>query len=342
MIILGVETTCDETAAAVVKDGRHILSNVVASQTNLHSRYGGVVPEVAARSHIEAMVPVVDQALSDAAIKLDAIDAVAVAKGPGLIGSLLIGNLAARGLAIAAGKPLYAINHVEAHTYAAFLGDNAPNFPLLSLTVSGGHTQLVLFKKHGQYQVLGKTRDDAVGEAFDKVAKILGLPYPGGPAIAEAAKSGNHDKYSLPTPDLGKGSFDFSFSGLKTAVLRSAQHAAGRDFRTPSHQIPELLTDQQRFDLAASFQETATDILTSKLQIAANEYSPKLIVIVGGVAANQRLREKATIIPRPLLFPPIELCTDNAAMIAGAACFHTKTVAPVDPLNLSVNPVLSM
>lgn len=342
MIILGVESTCDETAAAVVKDGHEILSNVVASQVDLHATFGGVVPEVAARSHIEVILPVIDEALKVANVEINQIDGIAVAYGPGLIGSLLIGNLTARTLALILNKPLYLINHVEAHTYPGFLGDGEPQFPLLSLTVSGGHTQLVLFKDHGSYKVLGRTHDDAVGEAFDKVAKILGLPYPGGPSVSRAAEKGNPDQYKLPTPNLGKDSLDFSFSGLKTAVLRAAQSAAERDFRTPSHEIPGLLTDQQKYDMAASFQATAVKILYSRLMSAVELYQPKSVAIGGGVAANTALRDKMAKIPGLLPYPPIELCTDNAAMIAAIGCFHAKTSQMVAPIEAKVDPILSM
>lgn len=342
MIILGVESTCDETAAAVVKDGNEILSNVVASQVDLHAAFGGVVPEVAARSHIEVILPVIDSALEKAGVSIEDIDGIAVANGPGLIGSLLIGNLTARTLSLLLNKPLYLINHVEAHTYASFFGGEDPQFPLLSLTVSGGHTQLVLFEDHGKYKVLGRTHDDAVGEAFDKVAKILGLPYPGGPSVAAAAQKGNPTAFKLPVPNLGKESLDFSFSGLKTAVLRAAQTAAGRDFRTPSYEVPGLLTDQQKNDLAASFQETAVNILYSRVKAAAEKYHPKAIAIGGGVAANQSLRAKMADIPRVLPYPTIELCTDNAAMIAALGCFHAKTQKTVSPLDAKVDPVLSM
>lgn len=342
MIILGVESTCDETAAAVVKDGCEILSNVVASQVDLHAAFGGVVPEVAARSHIEVILPVIDSSLEKAGVDIDQIDGIAVACGPGLIGSLLIGNLTARTLTQLLNKPLYLVNHVEAHTYASFLDAQMPQFPLLSLTVSGGHTQLVLFQDHGDYKILGRTHDDAVGEAFDKVAKILGLPYPGGPSVAKAAEKGDSNAYKLPTPNLGKDSLDFSFSGLKTAVLRSAQAAAGKDFRTPSHEIPGLLTDQQKNDLAASFQATAVNILHSRVMSAIDSYSPKSIVIGGGVAANKALREKMAGIQGLLPYPPLELCTDNAAMIAAVGCFHAKTQMPSSPLDAKVDPILSM
>lgn len=300
------------------------------------------MPEVAARSHIEVILPVIDSALEKTNLSIDQIDGIAVAYGPGLIGSLLIGNLTARTLSLLLDKPLYLVNHVEAHTYASFMSGTEPKFPLLSLTVSGGHTQLVLFKDHGDYQVLGRTHDDAVGEAFDKVAKILGLPYPGGPSVSAAAKHGDPNAYQLPTPNLGKNSLDFSFSGLKTAVLRSAQHAAGKDFRTPSYEIPQLLTNDQKNDLAASFQKVAVDILYSRVKSAIERYTPASIAIGGGVAANSALRDKMSPIPGLLPYPAPELCTDNAAMIAAVGCFHAKTNKSSSPLDAKVDPVLTM
>ncbi len=341
MTILGIETSCDETAAAVVKNGTDLLSNVVASQVDLHAVYGGVVPEVAARSHIEVMTPVIEQALADAKLGWAEIDAIAVTKGPGLIGSLLIGNLAARTLAVIKQKPLMAINHVEAHVYAAWLTNTPPRFPILGLIVSGGHTQLVLFRNHGIYDILGRTHDDAVGEAFDKVAKIIGLPYPGGPSVANAAEQGDDSVFALPKPKLGKDSLDFSFSGLKTAVLRTAQAAAGRDYRTPSHELPDLLTQTQKHDLAASFQRVAVEILIERVTTATRLYSPTSVVVAGGVAANQLLRSQLIgSLNIPVIFPPINLCTDNAAMIAARGGFAKASIA--SPLLLTPDPILSM
>ncbi|MFI5212817.1 MAG: tRNA (adenosine(37)-N6)-threonylcarbamoyltransferase complex transferase subunit TsaD, partial [Candidatus Saccharimonadales bacterium] len=256
MKILGIESSCDETAAAVVENGRALLSNVVNSQIDIHALYGGVVPEVAARSHIEVINPVINQALAEANCSWDDIDAIAVTYAPGLIGSLLVGTLAARTLAVLKQKPLYPIHHVEAHVYANFLNEQPPVFPMLALIVSGGHSQLVLFKTHGDYELLGQTQDDAVGEAFDKVAKILGLPYPGGPSIAQAALSGNAFAYPLPKAKL-KDAYNFSFSGLKTAVLRAVQREVGVDFTFASAGLSALLNDVQRHDFAASFQRVA-------------------------------------------------------------------------------------
>lgn len=353
MKILGIESSCDETAAAVVEDGFNLLSNVVVSQIDIHKAYGGVVPEVAARSHIEAINPVIDEALAKAECTWDDIDAIAVTYAPGLIGSLLVGCLAARTLAIVHNKPLYPIHHVEAHVYANFItaqGDSTelalpskqPELPMLALIVSGGHSQLVLFRDHGDYELLGQTQDDAVGEAYDKVAKILGLPYPGGPSIAKAALQGDANKYKLPKAKL-QNPLDFSFSGLKTAVLRAVQHEVGKDFTFPSHELPGLLNDVQRNDFAASFQRVANETLVDKAVKAFQQYQPKSVVIAGGVAANQDLREQlASSLPIPIEYAPMQLCTDNAAMIATLGYFYAQKMQPTDPYALEVVPSLSM
>lgn len=341
--ILGIETSCDETAAAVVQDGTELLSSVVASQMDIHAAFGGVVPEVAARSHVEVMLPVVQQALEEAGLDWDEIDAIAVTEGPGLVGSLMIGTLTAATLARLKNKPLIPVNHVTAHVYANFLTEPHPQFPLLALIVSGGHTQLVLMKDHIHYEILGRTRDDAVGEAFDKVAKIVGLPYPGGPAVAEAAKHGDTLAFAFPKPKLGTDSLDFSFSGLKTAVLRAAQTAVGKDFRLPSHELPALLSDQQRCDIAASFQQTAVDILVGRTLQAYERHSPASVVIAGGVAANQLLRARLSDqLPAPITYAPMELCTDNAAMIAARGYYELKANVTIPPEALTPNPVLAM
>lgn len=311
MNILGIETSCDETAAAVVRDGQQILANIVASQADLHAQFGGVVPEVAARSHIEQLLPVISAALKQASCDWEQIDGIAVTTGPGLLGSLLIGNLAAQTLAELKQKPLYAVNHVEAHIYGAFLDQTPPRFPLLALIVSGGHTQLTLFLDHLDYQMLGQTKDDAAGEAFDKVAKLLGLPYPGGPALSRAAENGDPAAFPLPSAWLKPG-YDFSFSGLKTAALRTAQQLIGGDYTTPSTGLAAQLTDQQVADLAASFEQAAVTSLAAATLAAARQYQPTSVVIAGGVAANQRLRQA---LPEASS-APVELCTDNAAMIA--------------------------
>jgi len=353
MRILGIESSCDETAAAVVEDGHRLLSNVVRTQIDIHKVYGGVVPEVAARSHIEVINPVIEQALSDADLSWSDIDGIAVTYAPGLSGSLLVGTLAARTLALQKSIPLYPIHHVEAHVYANFITDQAdslslalpskqPDFPMLALIVSGGHSQLVLFKDHGDFELLGQTQDDAVGEAFDKVAKIIGLPYPGGPSVAEAALSGDPKKYKLPKARL-QGAYDFSFSGLKTAVLRAVQHEVGVDTTFPSFKLPELLNDEQRSDFAASFQHIAIETLVDKAEKAFNDYSPASVVIAGGVAANSELRRQLQErLPLAIEYAPMSLCTDNGAMIATLGCFYAERSQPASPLTLEIQPSLSM
>jgi N6-L-threonylcarbamoyladenine synthase len=344
--VIGIETSCDETAAAVVEDGRKILSNVVLSQIDLHQEFGGVVPEVAARSHIESILPVIQKALADAKTTWGKIDAIAVTHGPGLPGALLVGTMTARTLAWVKKKPLYGVNHVLAHVYANFLLPKPPEFPLLALIISGGHTELVLFGGHFDYQLLGQTQDDAVGEAFDKVAKLLGLDYPGGPAIAEAATSGNPQAFDLPRV-YTEGKYDFSFSGLKTATLRHLQKLLGKPFDFPSFKIAPLLNKQQVADTAAVFQQTAINYLVAKTQAAYQQHQPKDLVIAGGVAANQLLRQQLKdSLPADINYAPIELCTDNAAMIAALGYFQANPPAgkprPADPLKLESNPSLAL
>ena len=353
MIVLGIESSCDETAAAVVKDGKTLLSNVVATSMDLHAQYGGVVPEIAARSHIEAITPVVKQALTDANCSWDDIDAIAVTYGAGLGGSLLIGVLTARSLAILHDKPLYAINHVEGHVYANFLTETTladytlpttqPVFPLLALIVSGGHSQLALFKDHFDYTLLGQTQDDAIGEAFDKVAKILGLPYPGGPSVGKKALEGNSKAYKLPKARMA-GKYHFSFSGLKTAVLRLAQEEVGKDYSLPSFELPDLLNDTQKADIAASFQRVAIETVVDKAIMAFEEFNPKSVVIAGGVAASPELRKQlAARLPIPINYTDSKLCTDNGAMIATLGCYHAMLGKPqADPRTLGIAPNLSM
>jgi len=353
MRILGIESSCDETAAAIVEDGHLLLSNVVRTQIDIHKVYGGVVPEIAARSHIEVINPVIQQALTDANLSWQDIDGIAVTYAPGLSGSLLVGTLAARTIALQKNIPLYPIHHVEAHVYANFITDQAdhigltlpskqPSFPMLALIVSGGHSQLVLFRNHGDFELLGQTQDDAVGEAFDKVAKILGLPYPGGPSIAEAAKLGDPLKYKLPKSKL-QGAYDFSFSGLKTAVLRAVQHEVGVDTTFPSFELAARLNDTQRNDFAASFQHTAVETLVDKAEKAFKDYSPASVVIAGGVAANLELRTQLQArLPLPIEYAPMQLCTDNGAMIATLGCFYAQQQSPTSPFNLEIQPSLSM
>jgi len=329
--ILGIETSCDETAASVVEDGRRILSSVVASQIDLHAQFGGVFPEVASRQHIKTIYPVLDQALHQAHLTLADLDAIAVTRGPGLPGSLVVGMNAAKGLALASGLPLVGISHLEGHLYSAWIykSDTTPTpqpiFPLIALIVSGGHTELVLMKDHLQYQHLGATLDDAAGEAFDKVARLLGLEYPGGPSIQNAAVDGDPIAYNFPRAWL-EDSWDFSFSGLKTAVMREV-----RKMDVPQKSLPVA-------DLAASFQAAVVDVLVTKTIKAAKEFSAKNLLIAGGVSANRALRHsiqlRATL---PLHIPPIWLCTDNAAMIAGAA-YYRFIQGQRDSLDMDVLP----
>ncbi|MEN8171436.1 MAG: tRNA (adenosine(37)-N6)-threonylcarbamoyltransferase complex transferase subunit TsaD [Chloroflexota bacterium] len=314
--ILGIETSCDETAAAVVENGRVIHASVVASQVDLHAQFGGIFPEVASRQHIRSIYPIVQQALQGAHMDLSDLDAIAVTRGPGLSGSLVVGINTAKGLSLGSGLPLLGINHLEGHLYSAWLqaddGDPPPEprFPLLALIVSGGHTELILMKDHQVYERLGSTLDDAAGEAFDKVARLLGLPYPGGPAIQETAQDGDPTSTAFPRAWL-PDTWNFSFSGLKTAVLRAV-----RELEAENEPIPTA-------DLAASFQAAVVDVLVQKTLQAAKNFQAKEIIIAGGVSANMALRNHfAKESPLPLHIPPISLCTDNAAMIAAAGCFR--------------------
>ncbi len=338
MKILGIETSCDETAASIVEDGQTILSNVVVSQIDIFAEYGGVIPEVAARSHLEVMMPVVDKALSDANCSWDDIDAIAVTYAPGLLGSLLIGTLTARTLAVLHEKPLYAVHHLKSHIYANWLSGAEPIFPLLALVVSGGHTQILYMPEHDNFKIIGTTNDDAVGECFDKVAKVLGLPYPGGPAIAKAAENGDAHKYRLPHPKVE--GLNFSFSGLKTAVLRAIQKEVGVPISYPSHQLKDLLSKQQVADFAASFQKTAVDILCEKIQAALELYpETQSVVVAGGVSANKALREA---LPEAY-FPTPRLSGDNGAMVAAACHYEIQSgVKPVDPYSLNIYPRISI
>ena len=348
MLILGIETSCDETAAAVVENGSHILSNVVVSQIDIFAEYGGVIPEVAARNHLEVIMPVIKKALTDANKTWSDIDAIAVTHTPGLLGSLLIGTLTARTLAILHKKPLYAVHHLKSHIYANWLDPDStsssqprsslPTFPLLSLVISGGHTQILKMDAHNHFEIIGTTRDDAVGECFDKVAKILGLPYPGGPAIAHAALTGDRTKYRFPRPKVD--GLDFSFSGLKTAVLRTVQSELDLPISHPSYDLKNHLTPAQIADFAASFEQTAVDYLLDKLQ-AAQKLHPdtKSFVIAGGVSANSLLRETATARFNSIYFPAPKFSGDNGAMVAAAAFFEIQSgVAPTNPYKLNILP----
>ncbi len=305
MIVLGIESSCDETAAALVSDGK-MLSNVIASQIKDHSPYGGVVPEIASRKHIEAIVSVIKKALSEAGLQMRDIEGVAVTRGPGLVGSLLIGLSAAKALAYALDIPLVGINHLEGHIAAIFLAEKRPVFPFIALVVSGGHTSVYLAKDHQTYSLLGQTRDDAAGEAFDKAAKMLNLGYPGGVVIDKLAKNGNPQAFAFPR--AMKDSPDFSFSGLKTSLLVMLKKR-GRNF-----------SDEELSDIVASYQEAIVDVLIEKTLQAAKDNNIDRVVVCGGVAANSRLREKfskaATERSVDLFIPPMILCTDNAAMVA--------------------------
>jgi len=324
MKILGIETSCDETAAAVVEDGTGILSNQIASQVEIHARYGGIVPEVASRQHLLSVIPVIERAMTEAGVSWEDLSAIAVTVGPGLAGSLLVGVNVAKAIALSRGLPLIGVNHLEAHIYANWLGENSIDFPVVCLIVSGGHSDLVLMKGHGDYVVLGRTRDDAAGEAFDKAARILGLGYPGGPAIEEASRQGTAS-IKLPRAWL-KGSHDFSFSGVKTALLRLVE--AGK--------VSSVA------DAAASFQAAVVEVLVTKTVAVARERRAKKVLLSGGVASNSVLREQLVKhSPFPVLVPPPILCTDNAAMIA-ACGYYRLQAGRTDGLDLDVFPSLKL
>jgi len=343
--ILGIETSCDETAAAVIEDGRLILSNCVASQVELHARFGGVFPEVASRQHIRTILPIIEEALQQAHMSLGEIGAVAVTRGPGLPGSLVVGMNTAKGIVLGSGLPLLGINHLEAHIYSAWLAAHPPQrttagdmqvneqlplppeprFPLLVLIVSGGHSELILMKGHLDYERLGATLDDAAGEAFDKVARLIGLGYPGGPAIQEASASGDPRAFKFPRAWL-EGSWDFSFSGLKTAVLREV-----RDLQRVYDTLPAA-------DLAASFQAAVVEVLVGKAFKAASAFGAAEILVAGGVSANMALRGALHAqADFPVHIPPIALCTDNAAMVASAG-YYRFTAGQQDGLDMDILP----
>ncbi len=324
MKVLGIETSCDETAAAVVEDGVKILSNQIASQVDIHARYGGIVPEVASRQHTLAIIPVIQQAMAEANVTWSDLAGIAVTTGPGLAGSLLVGVNVAKAIALAQRLPITGVNHLEGHIYANWLAPNTIDFPAVCLIVSGGHSDLVLMRGHGDYVLLGRTRDDAAGEAFDKSARILGLGYPGGPAIEQAAGKGSAS-IQLPRAWL-KGTSDFSFSGVKTALLRLVE---GNKISSEA-------------DAAASFQEAVIDVLVTKTIAAAEGHRVKQILVSGGVAANNLLRQRLVQnSPLPVLVPAPLLCTDNAAMIAACGYFRFKA-GKVDGLELDVVPGLKL
>ena len=329
--ILAIETSCDETAAAVIENGRALIASTVASQMELHARYGGVYPEVASRQHILSIIPVVEETLAKAHMTLKEVDAVAATRGPGLAGSLLVGLNAAKGLVLGTGLPLIGINHLEGHIYAAWVYNAGealpvePHFPIMALLVSGGHTELDLMTDHLTYRRLGATRDDAAGEAFDKVARLLGLAYPGGPSIQKAAETGDAEAFKFPRAWL-EGTWEFSFSGLKTAVLREIKRLEAEDRPLPVE------------DLAASFQAAVVDVLYTKTMKAAREFEAKEILVAGGVSANLALREIFQSQQElPVHIPQLSLCTDNAAMVAAAGYFR-YALGHRDGLEIDVLP----
>jgi N6-L-threonylcarbamoyladenine synthase len=330
--ILALESSCDETAASVSKNGLEVLSNIVSSQVDLHKKFGGVVPEIASRKHLELLLPVIDQALKKAGVDFKDLDAVASTYGPGLVGGLLVTLTAAKTISLSLNIPLIGVNHIAGHIYANFIENPEIEKPLLCLTISGGHTDLLYFENLREYKILGRTIDDASGEAFDKISRFMGLGYPGGPAIEKAACSGNNEAINFPRADLGD-SFNFSFSGLKTAVMNYINNEKQRGNEIDNN------------DLAASFQEAVVDSLASNLIKAVKEYQVKSVVLSGGVAANQRLREVITERLKKynleLYYPPLELCTDNAAMI-GAVAYYQYLEHDFAPLSISADPALRM
>jgi N6-L-threonylcarbamoyladenine synthase len=331
--VLGIETSCDETAAAVVEDGQRILSNVLASQHEIHARFGGVVPELASRAHLERLGPLVDEALGEAGIGWEGVEGVAVTRGPGLIGALLVGMATAKAISLALGAPFIAVNHLEGHVYANFLEHGPPEAPYVCLIVSGGHTMLVYMPEPDRFELMGQTVDDAAGEAFDKVARFLGLGFPGGPALDRLAVEGDPDAVRFPRPMAGSGDYDFSLSGLKTAVIRHVrkERDAGREPSLP--------------DLAASFQEAVVDVQVQKTIAAAKEKGVETILLGGGVVANSRLRERMSAEAGAkgfrVHYPSLELCTDNAAMIAAAGDYRLER-GERDPLDVSAEPGLAL
>jgi tRNA N6-adenosine threonylcarbamoyltransferase len=316
MLVLGIETSCDETAAAIIRDGREIVSSVIASQIAIHKRFGGVVPELASREHLAKIVPIVEEALLQAKVELEELDGIAVTIGPGLVGSLLVGVSYAKAMAFALGKPLVGVNHIEGHIYSVAFENPPVIYPALALIVSGGHTNLFFVPQPGKYKVVARTRDDAAGEAFDKVAKMLGLGYPGGPVIERLARDGNPRSVHFAVPRMGDGTPDFSFSGLKTAVTRHVRQNGLRPVNKGEH------PSQPIRDLAASFQSIVVRSLVGTMERVAEEYHPQTLIVAGGVACNMALREASNAAAKrlgvPVYFPSPHLSTDNAAMIAAA------------------------
>ena len=340
--ILGIETSCDETAAGVVEDGRLLQSNVISSQVELHSVHGGVVPEVASRQHVRDIVPVVEKAVADCGMTLDEVDVIAVTHGPGLGGSLITGLNTAKAISYSLNVPLMGVNHLEGHIYASWLTQpnpaKDPGFPLLCLVASGGHTDLLLMEDHGRYKLLGRTRDDAAGEAFDKAARILGLGFPGGPEIQRVAEGAVGDE-RLPRAWM-KDTLDFSFSGLKTALLHMAQ--AKGVYPPGSEDLSEEALARLVREMASAFQESVVDVITVKFLDAAKRYHAKGLILGGGVTANSRLRQEITKrSPLPVIVPPPILCTDNGAMIAACAYYQYKSGHQYS-LELDIDPGLSL
>ncbi len=337
---MGIETSCDETAVAVVEDGRKLLSNVISSQVAIHRPYGGVVPELASRQHVVTIGTIVEQALGDAGLGWEGVDAVSVTHGPGLAGALVVGVNAAKALALTLDLPLVGVNHLEGHVYAAWLEEDSPDgelgFPLLCLIASGGHTDLVLMSGHGEYRLLGRTRDDAAGEAFDKAARVLGLGFPGGPEIQRISEGASGEE-KLPRAWI-RGTLDFSFSGLKTALLHRAQ-AAGI---YPPGDLEEEDSEELVRELAAAFQDSVVDVLTTKTLKAASDYGAKGVILGGGVTANRLLRERIRAKAElPVMIPAPILCTDNGAMVAACAYYQLGRGAEGD-FSLEVDPSLGL
>ena len=333
MLILSIETSCDETSAAVIENGDTILSNIVASQIKSHKRFGGIVPEIASRHHVEYITLIIEEAMEEAYVQFSDLDAIAVTEGPGLVGALLIGVNAAKAIAFAHNLPLIPVNHIAGHIYANQL-EQPLKFPLLALVVSGGHTELVYMKEHGSFEIIGETRDDAAGEAYDKIGRVIGVPYPGGKHIDEMAQLGE-DTFNFPRAMINEDNYDFSFSGLKSAFINKVHNAEQKG------------EELNREDLATSFQQAVVDVLVSKTIRAAKEYNVKQIILAGGVAANSGLRAglsaavETELADVPLIIPPLSLCGDNAAMI-GAAAFLDKDQYKDTNLALNAQPGLTL
>ncbi|MCL2811562.1 MAG: tRNA (adenosine(37)-N6)-threonylcarbamoyltransferase complex transferase subunit TsaD [Clostridia bacterium] len=330
--ILAIETSCDETAVAVVRGGRQVLSNVLFSQINLHAEYGGVVPEIASRKHVESLNPLVDEALRQAKLSLADMDAIAVTQGPGLVGALLIGVSCAKALAFATGKPLVAVHHIEGHVSANYIAHPDLEPPFVCLVASGGHSHILFVEDYGRYRLLGQTLDDAAGEAFDKAARVLGLPYPGGPLLDELAERGDPHALALPKP-APQGRYDYSFSGIKTALINAVHK-----LRQTGKEIPAA-------DIAASFRYAVVESLIERVMLAATDTAAPALALAGGVAANRllrrRLQQEADTAGLPLYMPPLELCTDNAAMI-GSAAFYRLMRGEIADLSLNADPGLAL